>query len=448
MMLAQHSVESASGGGFLGLETIHFPMLIALPILMLLSAFFSGSETALFGMSESQRTRFRRSGTMAGRAVEALLVQPRMLLISVLLGNMTVNVLYFVISSVLLMQAKAGVIGNTLLALASLMLIILAGEVGPKLLANSHRHTFASLIAPPLLALHRALGPLRIALDALVVEPLNRLTAPGAAPPELSHDELQALLELSGREGVIDPHEQRIIREVLELGDMKVRDVMTPRVRMHAVDINTSRDDIIKLATEARLTKFPVYDGDVDHVVGLLHVKRYLLDASSGDTPLRQCVSPVHYVPEIASLDQLLDHFRKTKSQLAIVVDEFGGTAGVVAIEDVVEEIVGDIAGEGKHEAQPPLMIGLGKWRVSGDVSVRDWAEAFGEKLVSPVVATLGGLIIQQLGRLPSPGDAIDLGNVRIEVETVEQNRVVSAIVTLLPDDASQKANAVPEDQP
>ncbi|UCD76536.1 MAG: HlyC/CorC family transporter [Phycisphaerales bacterium] len=444
MMLAQGSADSASGIGLLGWEAIHIPMLIALPVLLLLSGFFSGSETALFGMAESERMRLRRSGTFAGRAVDALLSEPRMLLISVLLGNMTINVLYFVISSVLLMQAKAGVIGNTVLAIASLMLIILIGEVGPKLLANSRRQAFAAITAPPLLGLHRVIGPLRIVLNGLVVEPLNRLTAPSEAPPQLSQEELDTLLDVSGREGAIDAHEQRILQEVLDWGKLKVRDVMTPRVHIQAAEVNAANEEVMRLAEETRLTKFPVYEEDIDHIVGLLHVKRYLLDAPGSEAPLRNHISPVRFVPEIATLDQLLDHFRSTKSQLAIAVDEFGGTAGLVTIEDVVEEIVGDIVSEGERTIEPPRMIGMGRWRVSGDVSVHDWAEAFGQKLVSPRVATLGGLIIQRLGRLPVTGDAIELGNVRIEVETVDCNRVVSAIVILLPQDASAEAGNTP----
>lgn len=433
MMLSQQDGVSASGIGLLGWEAMHLPMLIALPALLLLSGFFSGSETALFGMVESERIRLRRSGSLAGRSVDALLSNPRMLLITILLGNMTVNVLYFVISSVLLMDAEGGVIVNTLLALGSLMVIILVGEVGPKLLANSHRRGFVNATAPPLWAVHRAIGPLRIALARLVVEPLNRLTAPRQAPPELSSEELEALLELSGREGVIDVHEQRILQEVLELGRLRVRDVMTPRVRVQAVEINTTRDEVVKLVEDTRRTKFPVFEGDIDHVLGVLHVKRFLLDPRSDAASVKQHISPVQYVPEIASLDQLLDHFRRTKTQMAIVVDEFGGTAGLVTIEDAVEEVVGDIVSEGERTIEPPRMIGLGRWRVSGDVSVHDWAEAFGQRLISPRVVTLGGLIIQRVGSLPKPGDAIDLGNVRIEVEAVQKNRVVSAIITLLP---------------
>ena len=403
-----------------------------LPVLLLLSGFFSGAETALFGLSETQRMQVRRDTGLAGRAVESLLAHPRMLLITILISNMTVNVLYFVVSSILLMKAEVGAIGEILLVITSLMLIVLLGEVMPKLIANSRGAAFALLVAPPLIALHQVIGPLRIALDKLVVGPLSRLTEPAEAPPQLSRDELAALLDLSGRAGVIDTEEERILQDVLNLGRLKVRDVMTPRVRMIAVPATASRTDLLEIVTRHRFTKLPVYEKDLDTIVGLLYVLRYLGDQQGDDQSIRGRAEPIEFVPEMATLDQVLEHFRATKTQIAIVVDEFGGTAGIVAIEDIVEEIVGDISATEDEQRPQPQLIGLNQWRVAGDLSVHDWAAAFGQRLVSPRVATLGGLITAHLGRAPNPKDSVELGSVRLEVEHVEHARVVTAIVTLL----------------
>ncbi len=417
------------------------PMLAVLPVLLLLSGFFSGSETALFSLTENDRMTLRRGGTLAGRAAEALLADQRMLLITILIGNMTVNVLYFVITSVLLMKFDAGVIAAMLLAVLFLVLLIVQGEVAPKLVANRRRLGFVGVVAPPLLTVHRLIGPLRVAVDTLVVAPLSRLTSPVETPPQLDEQELSALLDISSHHGVIDAEEQRILQDVIELSQRKVRDVMTPRVRLAAVPVGASFDDVRDLAARTRLTKFPVYEQNIDHIIGLLSVRRYLLDAREGGrADLREMLTPVHYVPESARLDQLLNRFRETRTQLAIVVDEYGGTAGVVAAEDVVEELVGDIAGIDEREPEPPMLIGHGKWRVDGGADIHDWAEAFGQRLVSPQVATLGGLIITRLGRAPQPGDAVELANVRLEVEQVAGSRVSSVIVTLL-----ESADETPE---
>ncbi len=331
-----------------GWSVLDIPMLAALPALLGLSGFFSGSETALFALTESERITLRRGGGLAGRAVEALLTDQRMLLITVLMGNMTVNTLYFVVTSVLLMKSDLDMLGEVLLAVGFLLLVILLGEVTPKLIANTHRTGFASFAAPPMLALHSAITPLRVVIDRLVVGPLSRLTSPSGRPPRLDEKELSALLEVSGSGGVIDAEEQRILQEVIRLGQMKVRDVMTPRVRIAAVRIDASYEQVRDLAERTRLTKFPVYKEDLDHIVGLLPVRSFLLagqSAAAGGGALQRGLTRVHYVPETARLDQLLDRFRETHTQLAIVVDEYGGTAGLVAAEDVVEELVGDIAG-------------------------------------------------------------------------------------------------------
>jgi CBS domain containing-hemolysin-like protein len=412
-----------------------------LPLLLLASGFFSGSETALFALTENERMSLRRGEGLAARAVELLLTDQRMLLITILVGNMTINVLYFVVTSVLLMKSGLNLLGEVLLGAAFLVVIILLGEVTPKLIANTRRVGFASFVAPLLLTLHRVIAPVRVVLDRFVVAPLSRLTSPSKRPPRLDEEELSALLEVSGSGGVIDEEEQRILQDVISLSQLKVRDVMTPRVRVAAISIDASYEQVRDLAEQTRLTKFPVYRENIDQIVGLLPVRTCLLDPPGSDVEsLQPLLTPAHYVPETARLDQLLNRFRETHTQLAIVVDEYGGTAGVVAAEDVVEELVGDIASdEQRGGLQPPKLLGPGRWRVDGASGIHDWAEAFGTRLVSPQVATLGGFIVARLGRAPQVGDRVELGNVRLQVEQIDRARVLSIIVTLLAGEAGQE---------
>lgn len=432
-----HSILTVASGqtarGFLGWGAVEVPMFIALPVLLVLSGFFSGSETALFGMTEAERLRFRQTGGVVGRSVEILLAHQRMLLITLLLGNMAVNVLYFVITSMLMLRAEVNVVGDMIMAVMFLLVIILVGEVMPKMLANGARTPFTTIVAPPMVVIHEFIGPLRIVLDRLVIGPLSRLTAPSEAPPQLDEDELKALLADSTRAGVIDPDEQRILREVLELRQRKVRDVMTPRVRLRALPVDASSEDVVQLVQETKFTRVPVYEDDVDHIIGLLDVKPYLLASRKRTVNLRAFLRPVHYVPQTARLDQLLEHFQSTHTRQAIVVDEYGGTAGIVAIKDVVEELVGEIPSSEGASPAPPKMIGAGRWRVDGDVSVHEWAQAFGQRLVSPRVATLGGLMFERLKREPQVGDVVEIGNVRLEVEELDGTRIKTVIVSLIP---------------
>jgi len=419
-----------------GWSFIDITMVAMLPLLLGISGFFSGSETALFALTANERMTLRRSGGRTTRAVETLLANQRMLLITILIGNMTVNVLYFVVTSVLLMKRDVGVLYSVLLAATFLLALILIGEVTPKLVANTRRIGFASLTAPLLVTFHQAIAPLRIVLDRVVVGPLSRLTSPAGRPPELDEHELSALLDVSSSSGVIDDQEQQILQDVISLSQLKVRDVMTPRVRVAAIPVGATYEQVRKLAEKTRLTKFPVYDENIDHILGLLPVRRFLLDPprrADDREAIERLLTPAHYVPETARLDQLLDRFRETHTQLAIVVDEYGGTSGVVAAEDVVEELVGDIASdEDRGGIEPPTRIQPGQWRVDGATPIHDWAEAFGARLVSPQVATLGGLLLSRLGRAPRVGDHIELSNVRLEVERIDRSRVLSVIVTLL----------------
>ena len=320
----------------------HETLLLALlPVLLLLSGFFSGSETALFALTHAQRERMAQHRPKISAALNALMVDRRMLLITILMGNMLVNVLYLVTSSVLLLEVETGAVGTAALALGFLLCLIAGGEVGPKMAANSHLAGFATLIALPLFAVHRAVAPVRVVLARFVIAPLHRLAAPGHAPEELHEEDLDRLLEVSRLSGVIDARERGLLADVLALSRRRVQDVMTPRVRMGFLRTGDGHDAIRALARESRLTRLPVCEGDLDHVTGFLSVASWL--RAGDDAAPSSNMLPALFVPEIATLDDLLTHFRSTRTSLAIAVDEYGGTAGIVALQDVVASLVGAI---------------------------------------------------------------------------------------------------------
>jgi putative hemolysin len=407
-------------------------LLAALVPLLVASGFFSSSETALFGMSENERMGLRRSGSLAGRAIDALMADPRMLLVTLLLGNTTINTLYFVTSSVLVVRMQGGVAIEAATAAGSLLGLIIFGEIVPKLAGETRRTFVASLVAPPLLALHRIIGPLRRLIAAGVVEPLSRRTALRGAPPRLSEAELAALIEISARQGVLESHEQELLLEVVRLQRLRVRDVQVPRVKMSAVPIDADEGTVRETVSTARLSRLPVYRGDLDHIEGILPAKRYLL-ADPAKRSIVRHLEPATFVPEIASVEALLVRFRETGGTLAITVDEYGGTAGVVALEDVVEAIVGDIVAPEEELPPPPKRLDALTWRVSGEMSVHDWQDTFGEAVASRGAVTLGGYLMERLGRAVSPGEVVRLGNVELEAERVEQALVRTVIVRLVP---------------
>jgi len=415
-------------------------LLLTLPVLVICSGLFSGSETALFSLTPHQRVRLAKTKTLAAQSATQLLSQTRALLVTLLIGNMLVNVLYFTLSTLLLDRwLERGTIGGGLAAggaFTTLLAVILFGEVLPKQIAAQKALAWSMWIAVPLLAVHRLIGPLRIAAQNVVITPLARLIAPPTRPPELSPDELETMLTLSRRRGVIDQNEQQLLQQVLELSQIKVRDLMVPRVDIHGYDINSDANELMELARQTRLRHLPVYDDSMDQILGVALSRKVVLDPPKTAAQVRAMLMPVHYVPEIATGDQLLAKLRDAGVTFAIVVDEYGGTAGLVTLENVVEHIVGDIPGAFESEAEPVVeQLGKGVFRVGAELSVHQWDEWFGR---NPAIvkaaggaATLGGVVLGLLGKLPSAGDAVVLGNVVMTVERMTGRRVESLIVAL-----------------
>ena len=426
-------------------------MLATLPVLLVLSAFFSGSETALFSLTRHERARLARSGRFTDGLLSRLLSETRALLITLLLGNMTINVLFFVISSMLLLQLRG--VGGVLITLASvlpLLTIILLGEVLPKLVASRLRVSYARVVSVPLWTVHRVFSPIRLASQHLVITPLARLIEPPNRPPELSTQELESLLALSQRHGVIDPGEERLLQQVLDLGQLKVCDLMVPRVDIQAYDLEDDPARLIELVKRTQLRHLPVYRGTLDELVGMVYSRQVLLHRPTTREDVRKLIRQVKFVPEQQRGDQLLVELRKSGATLAMVVDEYGGTAGLITIEDVVEQMVGEIPGPYETAAGPLVEpIGSGAWRVSASLPVAEWAEFFGH---SPAVQgvgelqtvrTIGGLVMARLGRVPQPGDQVTLGNVVMTVEQMTGNRVRTVRINLRNDqpDASATPN-------
>ncbi len=413
------------------LGPVEVTLLLALLPLLAASAFFSSTETALFGMSEAERNALSRSGSLAGRAVNALLAEPRMLLITLLLGNTTINTLYFVTSAVVLVRVEGSVAIESAIAAGSLIALVVFGEIVPKLAGELRRSVVASLAGPPMLALHRVILPLRVILARGVVEPLARLTAPQSSPPRMSEAELAALISISARQGVLESHEQELLLDVVRLQRLRVRDVQVPRVQMVAISIEADEAAVRDAVRQARLSRLPVFRGDLDHIEGILPVKRFLLAKPERRLIARQ-LDPVMFVPEIASVEALLVRFRESGATLAITVDEYGGTAGVVALEDVVEAIVGDIVAPEEQPPPPPKRLDALTWQVPGEMSVHDWQDAFGAELRSRGAVTLGGYLMERLGRPAQRGDVVRLANIELEAEGVEQAVVRTVLVRLV----------------
>jgi putative hemolysin len=425
-------------------DPINLILLIALPVLLVGSALFSGSETALFSLSAHQRVMLGKSPKAGAHAAAQLLTETRALLVTLLIGNMVINVLYFTLSTLLIdrwlesqtinASAAAGV------AVATFLGVILFGEVLPKQVAAQRALSWAGWVGVPLLTIHRAIAPVRLSAQRIVITPLARLIAPPTRPPELSADELETMLSMSRRRGIIDRDEQQLLRHVFELGQIKVRDVMVPRVDIRGHNLADPPSALMQLMRDTRLRFIPVFENSMDHVRGVAVTRDFLLDPPKTRDRLAARLRPAYFVPEVAPADELLANLRKKGVTFAIVVDEYGGTAGLVTLEDVVEHFIGDIPGAYERDGEAQVeQLRRGVFRVGADLAVHDWAEWFGRNpaisKAASDAATIGGVVLGLIGKVPAEGDSVTLGNIVITVDAVEGRRITSVIVALSSED-------------
>lgn len=415
------------------MELTHLTLLLALPPLVVVSGACSAAETALFSLGFQDRARLRRESPGAAAAAAYLLARPRALLVSLILTNTLVNTLYFVITSIVTLGVENPWLGIAL-TVFNLVLLTVMAEVVSKMLAAQFPVAFTRLLARPVLVVFRSLGPVRQFLEVGVLAPLSRLLTPrrGAAPT-LTPEELEALVRIGERRGEIDADEQRMLRQVIALGDMRVRDVMVPRTRMEWLASGCTAEEVEELWRRTRLTRVPLCDESIDRgVVGMLNVKGFLLalalwrerGESAGAPPAPRpadFLEEARFVPQTATLDRLLEHFRVTATKVGLCVDEHGAVTGVVSAQSAARPLMAGVGPEAaaNGEAAPQVeMVGLGRWRVSGSVSVREWRQMFNLE-ADPRVSTVAGLVFARLGRVPVVGDRVRLGNVQIEVLAV-----------------------------
>lgn len=403
----------------------------AMVFLLAGSAFFSGSETAFFNLTRRQIKQINESKSRVHRLLSQLLKKPGPLLDSLLLGSMAFNVLFFTIASVLVFRFKAywGVTAATGLALLTFITFVLLADILPKSLAYGNSWLVSNVSALPAYIVVRVLGPAAFIARFSIVVPFMRLFLGHRPQPRAATTaDLQALIDLSRRRGLIGRDETRLFTEVVELGFLKVRHVMQPRVDVVACELSEPPGVAVRMMQERNFTKIPVYVRDIDRIVGLVRLRQILLRPG---VPLDRLVQPVTFVPEQKSVESLLEFFRKSRTDLAVVVDEYGGIAGVVHLEDIAEEIFGAPVTEDGIE--PIQLLGPFQYRLSGRLAIHDWADVFGIDSAETRLATVAGLVTGLLGRVPKPGDVARLRNLRFTVETMRRHRIETVILTLEP---------------
>mgnify|MGYP006424323183 FL=1 len=398
--------------------------------LLCFSAFFSATETAFFSLTREEINRFGKSSSKSERLVHALLKTPKHLLTTILLGNMLANIGFYCASYGFAQEIAAEspysaiwVAGTV--CVCSLLTIIIMGEVIPKNIAVKIPDQYSRWAAMPIYLFDKLFLPFRIILTS-IINSISRVFDKGGGDEKcVTIDELKMLVEFSEKQGIVDQEERSMIHGILDFKRAQIKEIMLPRVDMNLFDIADPVQELIELARETKETKFPIYEETPDNIIGMVHAKDIFLNPN---VQLKDILKPVQFVPEPKSIEGLLRQFRREGSQLAIVVDEHGGTAGLITLEDIIEEIVGEIQDEHEKPRETINKIDENKYLISGNLSLRDWSDTFGIEIEPMGVDTIGGLVIALLEHIPQKGDSVKYEDYIFTVEGVRKRRVTSIL--------------------
>ncbi|MFL5727541.1 MAG: hemolysin family protein [Chloroflexota bacterium] len=428
--------------------------LIVIILLTLLEGFFVAAEIALVSIRRSRVEQLVEEGRPGARRVRRLLDEPGRFLAVSQLGltvigffasayaavSLTDSLALFMVGFGLDEGTAAGVALLVVTVILALFTIVFA-ELVPKTLALAYPERFAITLSLPVEFVARALSPVIRLLTWTTSRIAGLLGAHATEEAQITAEELRLIVERGGEQGVLEAEEEQMINAVIELGDRRVHEVMIPRIDIAAIPATAGFDEAIATFVAQGHSRIPVYDESIDEIVGILYAKDLLpfLHQSSGPRPeLRTLLRTPVYIPESMTVDDLLHEFQRRKVHIAIVLDEYGGTAGLVTIEDLLEEIVGEIQDE--YDTEEPMVVRISEdeARIDGRASVDELSELFddGNSLDledEDEYDTVGGLIYHRVGGIPAPGDRVEVDGLILTVESTDGRRVGKVLVAKRP---------------
>ncbi len=413
---------------------------LAFILFLLLSAFFSGSEVALFSLERAHLEELEERGDAASRLVLRLLEKPRHLLVSILILNTLANVAAAILAAVLTLQAAEAfqwsptvVLLVEMVALTFILLVV--SEITPKMIAARDPVTVSRRIARPLQFFIRLIYPIAVALTELTTM-LHRFIKPKGHV--LSPEDLKIMADMGHAHGSLEEEERELIHSIVEFGETTVKEVMVSRMDIVAIPTDATLSEAIRIIQESGHSRFPLYEEHLDNILGIVYAKDLLPYLTQPSPPehidWRRIARPAMFVPLTMKLSDLLRQFQARRTHIAIVVDEYGGTAGLVTLEDVLEEIVGEIRDE-YDEKEKPLYEQLDErtYRFDARINLDDMAEIIGIELDTEQFdfETLGGLIFHLVGDIPEVGTEVEYGPLRLRVESIQNHRIGKVLVQI-----------------
>lgn len=407
------------------LAKIPFSFIFLFLLLLIFSAFFSASETAYSSANKIRLKKYADENRKGAKNAFHISQNFDHALSSILIGNNLVNIAAATISGHVAANLFGENPGLVISTIATTVLVLIFGEVLPKSFAKENAETFSLKFSWVLLFIMRLFKPFTYILVKLK-EGLSAFIKESEHLPSITEEELKQMVEISEEEGVIDQNEKQLVHNSLDFNDIVVADILTPRTDMIAIDINLSIEEITTILLDERYSRIPVYEGDIDHIIGILSERDYFssLIKNEEELDIRKILRKPIFVVESMHISKLLPRLQKNRVQMAIVIDEFGGTAGLVTLEDILEELVGEIWDEHDETIQGMKQIESNTYEFPGDYPLDDFARKFNIDLPDSTYHTIGGWLIEHFQEIPSKQEEFMYEHLLITITEAEERRI------------------------
>lgn len=394
-------------------------------VLLIMSGFFSMSETALMSLSKIRIRHMVEEGVKGAKLVEKLTEDPNRLLGAILIGNNVVNIgasaLATTIATKIFGSAGAGIATGVMT-----ILVLIFGEITPKSIAKQKSEKVALRVSKIINIIVKILKPF-IGIFTAISSIFIRMFGgdPKASEPFITEEELRTMVGVSEEEGVLEDVEKEMIFNVFDFADAHVKDVMVQRVDIIAVDLEATYEEVLEIIKTEQFSRIPVYNQTIDDIVGVLNVKDLIMAEKSSEAfKVSNYMREPYYTFEFKKIKELFSEMKKTRNHISVVLDEYGGTVGIVTIEDLIEEVFGDIEDEYDDYEKEIEVIKEDEYVVDGSARLDDISELIGVNMESEEFDSVGGLVIGELGRFPEQNEEVQLNNIRFVVEEIDKNRI------------------------
>ena len=408
------------------------PHIVIIVVCTIFSGYFSATETAFSTFNKTRMKTLAEKGNKSAARVLRLSENYGTLISTILIGNNVVNILASAMATVLFTAVYGEDLGPTVATVVLTIAILIFGEVAPKNIAKEHAEGFSMFSAPLIQVLVWVFLPFNIFFGLL--KKLLSIIFKSSDDNKMSQEELLMLVDEVEQGGSIDEDEGSLLRNVIEFTDRKAEEILTHRVDIAAFEIDAPKEEIAQIFAETKYSRLLVYEDSLDHVLGVLHQKDFYTATGLTDKDIKDLITPPFFIPQREKVSDLLKLFQQNQSHIAVVVDEYGGTVGLVTMEDVLEELVGEIWDEHDEVIEEFTQIEETVYRVSCDVTISDFCDYFDVKIESEST-TLNGFMTEQLQKIAEEGDEIEYLNLKISVIETESHRATFVKVEVFPEE-------------